>query len=152
MSPLPEVKSCFHFSGVNDYIFLSRSITFVAGEISTTIDLATIGGELDTAELNESLIISLTNPSIGVTLGEINTATITILDNDSMFILGNQIIINNIFCVVPVVEFSPSDYSTIEGNTIELSIVLDIPAVYSVFVSVNTEDGLSIGNYLRGVV
>ena len=79
-------KKCL-FIGFIDYIPILGPVAFVAGETSTTVDIATIGGdELDIAELNETLMVSLTDPSDGLILGEVNTATITILDNDSMFI------------------------------------------------------------------
>ena len=57
-----------------------------------------------------------------------------------------------IFYAVPGVMFFPSEYNIVEGNTVELSIVLNISAAYNVFVTVRTEDGLSIGNYLCEVI
>ena len=41
--------------------------------------------------------------------------------------------------------FSPSIYNIIEGETVNLNVILNLSADYSVSVTLNTEDGTSTG-------
>ncbi len=70
-----------NLTGFNDYTPLLEVLTFSTGETRISIPFSTLG-EFELAELNETLRVSLSNPSDGLTLGEVSTATITIMDND----------------------------------------------------------------------
>jgi hypothetical protein len=56
------------------------TITFAAGVTSRTVTVPITNDTLD--EPNETVVLELTNPGGGATLGPRNTATLTILDND----------------------------------------------------------------------
>ncbi len=56
------------------------TITFNAGVMSRTVTVPITNDTLD--EANETVVLTLTNPSGGATLGPRDTATLTILDND----------------------------------------------------------------------
>ncbi len=63
-------------SGV-DYSLPSGTLTFNAGETSTTLSLSVVN---DTrTESDETIVIKLTSPTSGFTIGSNNSATVTIL-------------------------------------------------------------------------
>ena len=65
----------------SDYTDTHGTLTFAAGETSKTF---TIPITDDTAvEGNESLVVTLSNPTGGATLGSQNLSTLTIQDNDT---------------------------------------------------------------------
>ncbi|MGB3403611.1 MAG: Ig-like domain-containing protein [Microcoleaceae cyanobacterium] len=88
---------------------LSNSQITIANDTTTGSATLTILDD-NFIEDNETVIIELFNPSTGIQLGENNTATLTIIDNDSL----------------PTVSFSQADYFiTEDGFNIGENIVLN---------------------------
>ena len=67
-------------SGV-DYSLPSGTLTFSAGETSKTISLSIVND--NRTESDETIVITLTNPTSGFTLGTNKSSTVTILANDT---------------------------------------------------------------------
>ncbi|MBD2302710.1 Calx-beta domain-containing protein [Nostoc sp. FACHB-190] len=84
-----------------DYNNAPISVTFNDGESSKIVTIPIVDDS--SFEPNETINLSLTNPSTGVTLGEQNTAVLTIVDNDSP--------------VPGTLAFSRSTYSVNEDGT-----------------------------------
>jgi subtilisin family serine protease len=64
----------------SDYIDTSSIMTFAAGQLSKTFSIPIIHDTVD--EPNETVNLTLSNPTNGAQLGAQNTASLTILDND----------------------------------------------------------------------
>ncbi|HEY5908711.1 MAG TPA: Calx-beta domain-containing protein, partial [Vicinamibacteria bacterium] len=64
-----------------DYTAASSQLTFAAGQASRTFTVAILPDSLD--EPNETLLLTLSNPGGGATLGSPATATLTLLDDDA---------------------------------------------------------------------
>jgi hypothetical protein len=58
----------------------TTTVTFAAGVTTRTVTVPILNDALD--ELNETVVLTLTNPGGGATLGPQNTAILTIVDND----------------------------------------------------------------------
>jgi azurin len=63
-----------------DYVDATRALTFAAGEAFKDVPIATIGDSL--AEGNETVALTLSDPSAGALLGANKTAVLTILDDE----------------------------------------------------------------------
>ena len=67
-------------TAVSDYNNTSITVTFADGEITKTVSIPIVNDNL--IEGNETVNLTLTNPTNGATIGTQNTATLTIVDND----------------------------------------------------------------------
>lgn len=65
----------------NDYTTKSGTLIFKAGQTSKTFNIPIINDKLH--EANETVNLTLSNPTGGATLGTPSTSTLTIVDNDS---------------------------------------------------------------------
>lgn len=65
----------------NDYVATNGTLVFAAGDTVTNFTVSILNDSL-TSEGNESVILTLSNPIGGGTLGEPNTASLMILDDD----------------------------------------------------------------------
>ncbi|MFN9173915.1 MAG: Calx-beta domain-containing protein, partial [Synechocystis sp.] len=66
-----------------DYTNTPINVIFANGETSKTVTIPIVNDTL--AEPNETINLSLTNPTGGATLGSQNSATLTIIDNDGTY-------------------------------------------------------------------
>ena len=73
----------------DDFTLESAVINFPAGETTASVTVTTIDDAV--AELTESFEVTLSNPSQGLAIGADNTASVTIIDNDSNFYLKSEI-------------------------------------------------------------
>jgi hypothetical protein len=90
-----------------DYVASNGTLDFAAGVTSQSFAVAII--EDDVGELNETVMLTLTNPSSTVVLGiPDDKATLTILDNDAS----------------PTVQFESSAYSTAETGSATITVTL----------------------------
>jgi YVTN family beta-propeller protein len=64
-----------------DYTAVSTTVNFAAGDASSKSVAVTIANDLDT-EPDETVVLTLSAPTGGATLGALTTATLTIQDND----------------------------------------------------------------------
>lgn len=69
--------------GSNDYVGISQQFTFLPGVTAISISIDTVD-DFELAELNETFLVVLFTSSEILTIGEIDTANITIVDNDRM--------------------------------------------------------------------
>ncbi|WP_341853574.1 ELWxxDGT repeat protein [Microcystis aeruginosa 1339] len=86
----------------------SGVVSFAAGETSKVITVNVQGDT--TVELNETFTVTLSNPTNGATLGTPSTATVTIVDDDSV-----PFLVKDIF---PGLSGSSPGYLTVVGNTL----------------------------------
>jgi Ca2+-binding RTX toxin-like protein len=71
----------------NDYIQTPITVTFADGETSKTVDIPIINDKI--YEGDETLNLTLSNPTGGATLGTQQTATLTIVDNEQLLFTDN---------------------------------------------------------------
>jgi hypothetical protein len=64
----------------SDYAAVNQTVTFPAGQTSKTVSIPITDDS--TVESSETVLLSLSNPSTGASLGSPRTATLTITDND----------------------------------------------------------------------
>ncbi len=110
-----------------DYSNATRTVTFNANELSKTILVPVYNDTLD--ETNETVLLSLTNPQGGGSLGVRSNATITITDNDT----GG------------VVAFSSTAFGTNENSGFALVTVARSGGMASgVSVNFTTQNGVAL--------
>jgi Ca2+-binding RTX toxin-like protein len=110
-----------------DYNNAAISVTFNNGESSKVIMIPVVDDTI--FEPNETINLSLTNPSTGVSLGTQNTAVFTIVDNDS--------------AVPGTITFSGSNYSVNENGSpvVAITLVRNGGSDGAVAATVNLADG-----------
>jgi len=107
-----------------DYVATNGTLAFADGETSKTFDVPIIPDYI--VETNETVLLVLFNPSGGSSLGPLNTATLTIIDNE--LINGN-------------INFSASNYSAHESNGVAtITVVRSLGFSNAVSVSYRTFD------------
>ena len=125
--------SFFHATVGDDYTGGTFTVTIPAGQIQVSQLIPII--ENAEAEGTESFQAQLTLPSatayLGITLGDDDTATVTIIDNDDV-----------------IVSFSRTEYTVTEGDE-EVLLILSANrnASFNYTVSVNTVNGTAIGEH-----
>ncbi|MFY9224323.1 MAG: Calx-beta domain-containing protein [Blastocatellia bacterium] len=109
----------------SDYAATSGTLTFLNSEISKTFSISLINDLTD--EVNETVNLSLSNPTGGATLGTPNTAVLTIVDDD------------------PPASLSIGDVTQAEGNsgtsTMTFTVSLTPASALTVMVNYATSNG-----------
>lgn len=82
---LNSLQSTFSPAAGSDYTTVTMTITFPAGTTELAIPVNTTDDEI--AELPEDFTALLSNPSQGLAVGAQDTATVTITDNDGVYLL-----------------------------------------------------------------
>ena len=108
-----------------DYGATSQVVTFGAGEISKTVEIAVADDSV--AESDESFGLTLSNATGGATLGA-SAATVAIADDD----LPGEI------------AFSSTTYSGAEGGTVEVELVRTGGSIGEVSVTLTSSDGTAL--------
>ncbi len=109
----------------DDYTIKTGNLTFEPGETTKTFDVPIIDEVPSLDEINETVVLSLTNASRAV-IGPINPATLTILDNEPL----------------PVINFTSAAYSESEGvSTATINVMLDALSSLTIMVNYATSDG-----------
>jgi uncharacterized delta-60 repeat protein/uncharacterized repeat protein (TIGR01451 family) len=108
-----------------DYVPNTVLLTFAPGQVTNSFTVAVLDDT--SAEGNESLTLTLSSPSAGVTLGANRTATLSILDNDSAFVFSSanyQTNEANVDLVITVLRLgfqgatSAVDFATFDGTAV----------------------------------
>jgi hypothetical protein len=108
-----------------DYTLAAGTLTFNAGQTSRTIPVGIVDD--DAPEGNETVVVTLSNPTAGATLGARATTTLTILDSEQ------------------AVAFSRPTYSVTEGTaSIAVPIVRAGPTPGGVTVTCQTAGGSAV--------
>ena len=125
--------SCCNFVSADgqDYTGGSYTATFLAGQTTASVSIPIINNT--TAELTEDFSAVLTIPataaSQGITKGAADTATINILDDDTVKVV-----------------FNPTQYPVNESDgVVTLTLNADKPASFEYTVEVVTQDGTATG-------
>jgi len=137
----------------SDYDGTPITVTFADGEISKTVDIPIVNDNLP--EINETLNLTLSNPSNGATLGTQTTASLTIIDND----INNATLLNpanftlngSAKFTVSVDEVSPvlrltDDYSQSGSAFLTNAINLSNNASFSTYFKFQITDSQSYGD------
>lgn len=107
-----------------DFTSTSGSLTFNAGETSKTFFVTIL--QDSAREADETLVVTLRNPSTGALLGKPNTATVTIVDDDQ----------------VGTLQFSAAEYTVAEGGArVTIAVTRGGGTVGSVTVRFATSNG-----------
>ena len=125
--------SFFHATVGDDYTGGIFTVTIPAGQTQVSQQVPIL--ENAEAEGTESFQAKLTIPSasasLGVILGDNDTSTVTIIDNDDV-----------------IVSFSPTEYTVNEGDEeVLLTLTANRNASFDYTVSVDTVNGTAIGEY-----
>ena len=106
-----------------DYSLQSTSVAFESGETSKDITLTAADDDLD--DDDESVVLGFGTLPEGVSAGEIDRVTVTILDNDDPDVS---------------VEFASSAYSVTEGETAAVRITLSADPERTVTIPITVEE------------
>ncbi len=110
-----------------DYTNSTRTVTFNANDLSKTIQVPIINDTLD--ETNETVLLSLTNPQGGASLGVHSNASVAITDDDT----GG------------VIAFSSAAFTTNENSAFALiTVTRSSGAASDVSVDFTTQDGVAL--------
>ena len=109
-----------------DYMLISGTLTFKAGEVSKTFTVPIVNDNVD--EPSETVQLALSNPTGGATLGKPVTAVLTISDED----------------VPGAIGFSTSAYTVLESAGLALITVSRTGTAGAVTVGFTTADGSAI--------
>jgi hypothetical protein len=114
----------------NDYTANSGTLTFGPGETEETFDVLITNDSLD--EVDESVTLTLSEPTNGASLGSPAVATLHITDNDAP----------------PTVQFSSDSYSVNEATSLAtITVLLSSASGQTVHVDYSSSDGTaSAGN------
>ncbi|WP_167856810.1 endonuclease [Hymenobacter aquaticus] len=120
-------------TATEDYVFPTQTLTFAAGETTKTITV-TVNGDTK-PEADETLLLTLTNPSTGGSIGGSFSHALVITNDDGQ---------------APTVAFAAATSSLIEGNTgtqtFQISVTLTGTAPTSAVTVPLTVDAASTAN------
>ena len=117
-----------------DYTGGTYTATFLPGLTTSSVSIPIINDNV--LEVTEFFTLGLSIPpttaSLGVSAGSANTATVNIVDNDSV-----------------AVQFNPTQYTVTEGDgEVVLTLVANASASFDYTVQVDTSDGAAEGRLL----
>ena len=125
--------SFFHATVGDDYTGGTFTVTIPAGQtqVSQLIPIIENAEAEGTESFQAQLILPSATAYLGITLGDDDTATVTIIDNDDV-----------------IVSFSRTEYTVTEGDEeVLLILTANRNASFDYTVSVYTVNGTAIGEY-----
>lgn len=121
----------------DDYEPVSGTLTFAPGEIRQAFSVTIIDDDL--YEPDETVVLTLSNPSSNAVLGDPHVAALTILNDDLAYVFLPLILKNH---PLPHVQFAASEVRAPEDiGTVVISVTLDRPFPQPVSVDYAAEGG-----------
>ena len=102
----------------NDYTAVNTTVNFSTGQASQSVIVNISNDTL--IEANETFTVALSAPSTGNSLGTPSTATVTIVDNDTL----------------PTIQFAPTTY-TVSESSISVGLTVTLSRAYQNTITVN---------------